>query len=41
MALNVSLGTSFDNTQEWKGIWGKLGEANSMKAYITNDETSH
>jgi hypothetical protein len=36
MALNISLDASFSNMRDWKGIWEKAGEVNSMKAYITN-----
>jgi hypothetical protein len=39
-ALNVGLDVSFDNTQDWKGIWEISGDINSTKTYITNDETS-
>jgi hypothetical protein len=35
MAWNVGLSTSFDNIQNWKGIW-----ENRIKANIPNDEIS-
>jgi hypothetical protein len=33
---------SFDNMQNWNGLWAKAGEVNthSTKTYITNDMTS-
>jgi hypothetical protein len=40
MALNVGLGVSVDNMQDWKGTWEKAGEVNSRKSYITNGEGS-
>jgi hypothetical protein len=40
MTLNVSLDVSFDNMPDGKGIREKAREVNSMKGYITNDETS-
>jgi hypothetical protein len=39
MVLTAGLGTMFD-MWDWKGIQEKAG-VNSMKAYISNDETSH
>jgi hypothetical protein len=41
MALYVGPYVSFNNMQDRKGMWKKAGEVNSMKAYITNDETTH
>jgi hypothetical protein len=41
IALNVSLDTLLHNMQIWKEIREKEEEAYSIKAYITNDETSH
>jgi hypothetical protein len=41
MAFYVSLSVSFDNMQDWEVIQEKVGEAGIVKAYITNDETSH
>jgi hypothetical protein len=40
VALIISLHASFNNTPDRKGIWERAEEVNSMKAYITNDETS-
>jgi hypothetical protein len=40
MVLKVSLDASFNSTEDWEGI-GVKAEVNSMKAYITNDETAH
>jgi hypothetical protein len=40
MALNVDLGVSLCNVQDWKGIREKVEEVNSTKAGITNGETS-
>jgi hypothetical protein len=31
MAFNVGLHISFDNMQDWKGIWNKAGEVNIAK----------
>jgi hypothetical protein len=31
MALNVGLHVSFDNMQDWKVIWEKVGEVNITK----------
>jgi hypothetical protein len=31
----------FDNMQEWEGIQEKAGEVDSMKASVTNYDTSH
>jgi hypothetical protein len=35
MALDIGLEVSFDNIQDWKGIWDKAGEVKSMEAYVT------
>jgi hypothetical protein len=34
MALNVGLDVSLDNTQDWKGIRVKAGEADSTSAHV-------
>jgi hypothetical protein len=36
MALNISVDASFSDMWDWKRIWEKAGEVNSLKAYITN-----
>jgi hypothetical protein len=40
MALNFGIVVSVDNMKDWRGIRENAGEANSMKPYVTNDETS-
>jgi hypothetical protein len=40
MTSNIGLNTSFEN-KHMKGIWDKAGDVNSMKVYVTNEETSH
>jgi hypothetical protein len=38
MALNSSIGASFDNMYGWKRIREKAGEFNSTEDYMTNDK---
>jgi hypothetical protein len=37
MVLNTGLDSSFDNMQEWKGIWEKATGIKSTKVYITDE----
>jgi hypothetical protein len=41
LVLYISLITSFNNIQDWIGIWEKPGNINTVKAYVTNDEISY
>jgi hypothetical protein len=40
MVLNISLDASFSIMQDCEGIWEKSGEVNSMKGYVTNNESA-
>jgi hypothetical protein len=31
MALHISLAASFNNVQDWKGVWNKAGEVTIQK----------
>jgi hypothetical protein len=39
IALNVSFNALLDNILDWKGMCEKAWKVNSVKAYITNDDT--
>jgi hypothetical protein len=41
IVLNVNRSVSFHNTLDWKGMWEKEDEINSVKTRITNHETFH
>jgi hypothetical protein len=41
MALNISSDASYITCRSGNEYERKQGEVNNMKAYITNDETSH
>jgi hypothetical protein len=32
----VGIDALFNNMYDWKGVWGKVGEVNSTKAYTIN-----
>jgi hypothetical protein len=38
MVLHVSLSISFNNMEDWKGIWEKAEEVNSMADFPLNSE---
>jgi hypothetical protein len=40
MTSNIGPNASSEN-KDMKGIWDKVGDVNSMKVCITNEETSH
>jgi hypothetical protein len=41
MGLNVGLDASFINKLDWKETQEKAGKFNSMKSYITKEDTSY